>query len=166
QVWAAHDTRRGRRVALKLLPADLAADDGYRARFEREAELAATLRHPHIVPIHGHGAVDGRLYIEMELVEGTDLGARLAAGGPLDPSTALDILDQVAAALDELALRVAIDHWARALSVLDRPLVGYSLTVCEPDGHFLIDYAAAVAVHSVPAVIHAHATALRERSRR
>ncbi|PEH75011.1 Uncharacterised protein [Nocardia farcinica] len=73
---------------------------------------------------------------------------------------------QVAAALDELALRVAIDHWARALSVLDRPLVGYSLTVCEPDGHFLIDYAAAVAVHSVPAVIHAHATALRERSRR
>ncbi|WP_157171831.1 hypothetical protein [Nocardia higoensis] len=73
---------------------------------------------------------------------------------------------QVAAALDELAVRVRIDHWARALSVLDEPLVGYSLTVCDPEGDFLIDYAAAVALHSVPAVIRAHASRIREHARR
>jgi len=73
---------------------------------------------------------------------------------------------QVAAALDELAVRVRIDHWARALSVLDEPLVGYSLTVCDPDGDFLIDYAAAVSLHAVPTVIHAHANRIREHAYR
>ncbi|MFF0530387.1 protein kinase [Nocardia amikacinitolerans] len=109
QVWLAYDTTDRRRVALKLLPADLAADAVYRTRFEREAQVAAALRDPHIVPIHRHGAVDGRLFIEMAFVEGTDLAARLTESGPLEASTALHILGQVAAALDA-AHRAGLVH--------------------------------------------------------
>ncbi|MEV6392689.1 protein kinase [Nocardia xishanensis] len=109
QVWLAYDTSDRRHVALKLLPAELAADAVYRKRFEREAQVAAALRDPHIVPIHRHGAVDGRLYIEMAFVEGTDLAARLSEGGPLAAGAALDILGQVAAALDA-AHRAGLVH--------------------------------------------------------
>ncbi|WP_431955964.1 protein kinase domain-containing protein [Nocardia lijiangensis] len=109
QVWLAYDTTDRRHVALKLLPAELAADAVYRKRFEREAQVAAALRDPHIVPIHRHGAVDGRLYIEMAFVEGTDLAARLSEGGPLAAGAALDILGQVAAALDA-AHRAGLVH--------------------------------------------------------
>ncbi|UGT60151.1 serine/threonine-protein kinase [Nocardia asteroides] len=100
QVWLAHDTEAGRRVALKLLSAELTADETYRRRFEREARVIAGLDSPHIVPIHSHGAVDGRLYIEMAYVDGTDLGARLASGGPLPPGVAVAVITQVARALD------------------------------------------------------------------
>ncbi|MVU79082.1 hypothetical protein GPX89_17745 [Nocardia sp. ET3-3] len=55
QVWLAEDTRLEREVALKLLPVELAADEDYRRRFEREARLAARLRGPHVVPIHAFG---------------------------------------------------------------------------------------------------------------
>lgn len=109
QVWLAYDTTDRRRVALKLLPAELAADAVYRTRFEREAQVAAALRDPHIVPIHRHGAVDGRLFIEMAFVEGTDLAARLTESGPLEASTALHILGQVATALDA-AHRAGLVH--------------------------------------------------------
>ncbi|WP_067549343.1 hypothetical protein [Nocardia crassostreae] len=73
QVWLAHDTRMGRDVALKVLPSALADDAEYRARFEREARLAARLRGPHLVPIHNFGELDGRLFIDMELLDGVDL---------------------------------------------------------------------------------------------
>lgn len=109
QVWLAYDTTDRRRVALKLLPAELAADAVYRTRFEREAQVAAALRDPHIVPIHRHGAVDGRLFIEMAFVEGTDLAARLTESGALEASVALDILGQVATALDA-AHRAGLVH--------------------------------------------------------
>ncbi|MBH0777422.1 serine/threonine-protein kinase [Nocardia bovistercoris] len=99
QVWLARD-RAGARVALKLLPVRLASDASFRLRFEREAQLAAGLRDPHLVAIHRHGSVDGQLFIEMDYVEGTDLGALLTARGPLQACAAVEILDQVAAALD------------------------------------------------------------------
>ncbi|MFE4462403.1 protein kinase [Nocardia tengchongensis] len=100
QVWLAEDTRLEREVALKLLPAELAEDEDYRRRFEREARLAARLRGPHVVPIHAFGELDGRLYIDMELIEGSDLGKRLREEGSLPPARAVDLVSQVAAALD------------------------------------------------------------------
>lgn len=113
QVWLAHAEpaggRPGGRVALKLLPVELAADQTYRSRFEREAELAARLHDSHIVPIHTHGALDGRLFIEMEYVEGDDLGRVLRINGPLTPQRAVDIVAQTAAALD-VAHRAGLVH--------------------------------------------------------
>ncbi|WP_245663206.1 serine/threonine-protein kinase [Nocardia inohanensis] len=100
QVWLAEDTRLGREVALKVLPPELATDSEYRRRFEREARLAAKLRGPHVVPIHSFGELDGRLFIEMEFVEGSDLGKILDSQGALTPRRAVDLVAQVAAALD------------------------------------------------------------------
>ncbi|MEU8897070.1 protein kinase [Nocardia sp. NPDC048505] len=107
EVWLAA-TSTGTRVAVKLLAAEHARDADYRTRFTREAELAATLRDPHIVPIHAHGAIDGRLFIEMAFVEGTDLAGQVARG-PLPVGTAIDIIGQIAGALDT-AHRVGLVH--------------------------------------------------------
>ncbi|HET9257767.1 MAG TPA: serine/threonine-protein kinase, partial [Pseudonocardiaceae bacterium] len=100
EVFRAFDTKRDRAVALKLLPAALSADVEFVARFRREAALAARLQAPHVVPIHDYGDIDGRLFIDMRLVSGTDLG-RLLAGGPLEPARAVSIVAQVASALDD-----------------------------------------------------------------
>jgi len=69
-VYRAVDTVRDRVVAIKLLPVQLAANPEFRARFRTESALAARLREPHIVPIHNYGEIDGRLFIDMRLVEG------------------------------------------------------------------------------------------------
>ena len=62
-----------RTVALKVLPTHLAQDEEYQRRFRREAHAAARLNEPHVVPIHGFGEIDGRLYVDMRLIEGRDL---------------------------------------------------------------------------------------------
>jgi serine/threonine kinase PknH len=100
EVYRAHDTVRQRMVALKRLPADVVRDRSFTARFRRESELVARLREPHVIPIHGVGEIDGRLYIDMRLVEGVDLATLLQRDGPLAPSRAVDVLAQVASALD------------------------------------------------------------------
>ncbi|MGY1773884.1 protein kinase domain-containing protein [Blastococcus sp. SYSU D00813] len=100
EVHRAWDTEHERVVALKLLSPHLAADEGYRARFQREARLTARLRGPHVVPIHRYGEIDGRLFLDMRLVEGEDLASRLARWGPLPLPTALSVVGQVAEALD------------------------------------------------------------------
>jgi serine/threonine protein kinase len=87
-------------VAIKLLADHLAANDDFRRRFMREARAAARLREPHVIPIHDFDEIDGRLYLDMRLVEGSDLSAILTARGPLDPTTAVDVVSQVASALD------------------------------------------------------------------
>ena len=85
-VYRAYDLRLKRTVALKLMAPELALDQRFRERFSREAELAMSLEHPNVVPIHDAGDIDGRLYLAMRHVEGTDLRALLHAEGALDPA--------------------------------------------------------------------------------
>ena len=99
-VYRAYDLRLKRTVALKLVTPELALDERFTERFARETELAMALEHPNVVPIHDAGDADGRLYLAMRLVEGTDLRALLATEGALEPTRALAICGQVANALD------------------------------------------------------------------
>ena len=74
EVWRAYDTATNNRtVAIKLLAPQLAEDDTFVQRFRREADAAARLNNPHIIPIHNYGEIDGRLYVDMRLIEGRDL---------------------------------------------------------------------------------------------
>ncbi|MBW0091489.1 serine/threonine protein kinase, partial [Pseudonocardia sp. KRD-184] len=100
EVFRAHDTIRNRTVAIKRLPASLAGDASFEERFRREAQLVARLRDGHVIPIHDFGEIEGRLFIDMRLVDGADLRTVLDWIGPLAPERAVRIAGQVARALD------------------------------------------------------------------
>jgi serine/threonine protein kinase len=100
EVYEAEDTEMHRIVALKLIAAPYSQNPVFRERLFREARNAGRLHEPHVVPIHHCGEVDGQLYIDMRLVEGTDLDTVLARSGPLDPARAVAIVRQIASALD------------------------------------------------------------------
>src|SRR5215218_7845522 len=99
-VYRAYDRRMKRTVALKFVAPRLALDRRFREQFLREIELAAAFEHPNAVPIHDAGDVDGRLYLAMRFVEGSDLSTLLRSEAPLDPRRAIGICGQVARALD------------------------------------------------------------------
>src|ERR1700757_2578025 len=99
-VFQAENWRLGNVVALKILAPDLANDDTFRTRFLQESRIAASLNHPHVVPISDYGASGGLLYIAMRYVAGTDLRQMIADRGSLDPGTAVHLLEQAARALD------------------------------------------------------------------
>jgi serine/threonine protein kinase len=99
-VYRAKHSRLGTSVALKVLAPELSADDTFRERFLREAQMAAGIDHPNVIPIHDLGVHDNSLYIVMRYVSGGDLKALLAASGPLEPREALTLLRPVALALD------------------------------------------------------------------
>jgi ABC-type transport system substrate-binding protein/tRNA A-37 threonylcarbamoyl transferase component Bud32 len=94
------EARDGQRVALKLLSPELARDERFRQRFLRESQLAASLHHPNIVRTIASGEDNGVLYLAMEYVEGSDLRELLRREGRLDPERGLDLVGQVAQALD------------------------------------------------------------------
>src|SRR5271163_3237623 len=102
EVYLAQHPRLPRRDALKLLPHDWSADAEYRARFNREADLASTLWHPHIVGVHDRGEEDGQLWISMDFVDGLDaarlLTDRYPDGMPVEEVAR--IVTAVASALD------------------------------------------------------------------
>jgi serine/threonine protein kinase len=110
QVFRAYDASTDRVIALKVLPPHLAEDPEFQERFRREARVAASLNDPHVVPIHGYGAIDGQLYVDMRLIEGRDLEQYIAEnGGRLSPQRAVAVIEQVAAALDS-AHNVGLIH--------------------------------------------------------
>ncbi|MEU0493956.1 serine/threonine-protein kinase PknD [Mycobacterium sp. NPDC006124] len=136
EVWRARDTAANdRMVAIKLLPPHLANDSTYLVRFRREADAAARLNDPHIIPIHNYGEIDGRLYVDMRLVEGRDLEL-VMAGGPMQPARAVSIVGQVAKAL----------HAAHRAGLVHRDVKPSNVLVDADDFAYLIDFGIARAV--------------------
>ena len=143
EVYLAEDTRLGRQVALKFLPASYQYDPDRRSRFLNEARAASALRSPNIAAIYDIGEHDETMFIVMEYVDGETLSRRIA-GGPTAPSEVIDIAIQLADALDE-AHQLGVVHrdikpanlivTARGLvKVLDFGLAKITERIGESDG--------------------------------
>jgi ABC-type amino acid transport substrate-binding protein len=131
EVYRAFDTRTDRVVALKVLPHHLAQDTIFQQRFRRESQAAASLSDPHVVPIHGYGEIDGLLYLDMRLIEGSTLGDILAERkGPIEPALAVKVVEQVGAALDA----------AHQASLIHRDVKPSNILITPGEFVYLIDF--------------------------
>ncbi|OBB88080.1 serine/threonine protein kinase [Mycobacterium colombiense] len=130
EVYEAEDARKRRMVALKLISSEFSGNAEFRARLQREADIAGRLTEPHVVPIHDYGEIDGRFYVDMRLVDGVDLATLLRRDGPLAPPRAIAIISQVAAALDA----------AHAAGVTHRDVTPGNILVTPSDFAYLADF--------------------------
>src|SRR5215813_8482874 len=130
QVWRARDLRTDRVVALKVLPERSADDEEMRERFRRECQAVAQLTEPHVIPIHDFGDIDGRLYLNMRLVDGTDLRTLIKQEGAMPPQRAVAIIVQVAGALQA----------AHDVGLVHRDVKPSNILVCANDFAYLIDF--------------------------
>lgn len=131
EVYRAYDTRTDRVVALKVLPPHLAQDATFQQRFRRESQAAAGVNDPHVVPIHGFGEIDGRLYLDMRLIEGRNLGTMLQdTEKPLGAPFAVMVVEQVGAALDA----------AHKAGLVHRDVKPSNILVTDRDFVYLIDF--------------------------
>ncbi|HET7745098.1 MAG TPA: protein kinase [Gaiellaceae bacterium] len=117
-VYRATEISLERPVALKLITPELASEDDFRNRFLRESRIAASLDHPHVLPVFSAGEVDGQLYLAMRYVEGEDLKTLLAREGRLESERALRICSQVAEALDAAHSRGLVHRDLKPANVL------------------------------------------------
>ena len=118
-VYRATHLRLERTVALKLIaPALACRTPRSSSRFEREWRLMAALEHPNVIGIYEAGEVDGRLYLAMRWVPGGDLAARLRGTAGLDPRVAVELLSQIAAALDAAHERGVVHRDVKPANVL------------------------------------------------
>src|SRR4029079_18364750 len=117
-VYRAYDLRLKRTVAVKLIAPELSELEDFRERFLIETELAASLEHPNVVPIHDAGEGDGQLYIAMRYVEGGELRTVLQKEGRLEPARAVAICGQLAAALDAAHSRGLVHRDVKPSNVL------------------------------------------------
>ncbi|BBX25720.1 serine/threonine-protein kinase [Mycolicibacterium alvei] len=125
EVYLAQHPRLPRLDALKILSVNTTRDDEFRARFTREAELAATLWHPHIIGVHDRGEFDGRLWISMDYVEGTDakhLIEQHPTGMPIQD--VVEIVTAVAEALDVAHERNLLHRDVKPANILVTPPSG------------------------------------------
>ena len=117
-VYRATDLSLGRPVALKLIAPELSEDERFRARFLREPRLAASLDHPNVIPIYEAGEHEGQLYLAMRYVAGTDLKTTLERDGKLAPDRTIELLAQVASALDAAHERALVHRDVKPGNVL------------------------------------------------
>jgi serine/threonine-protein kinase len=124
-IYEARHLRLGRPVAIKVLNAEYAPKDDWRARFRREAQILGKLRHPNVVDALDVGETpDGAAYMVMELIEGADLHAALSAGRRFSPADVASIVRQIASALSA----------AHALGMVHRDLKAENVVLCEAPG--------------------------------
>ncbi|MGE5801707.1 MAG: protein kinase domain-containing protein [Gemmatimonadota bacterium] len=141
-VYRAEDTRLGRAVALKLLPAHLATQPASLQRFAQEARVASALNHPHICTIYDVGEQDGHPFMVMELLEGTTL-RDLIAGEPLPVGRVIDLAIQIADALEA----------AHTRAILHRDIKPANVFVSSRDRVKVLDFGVAKLVSERPAAI-------------
>ena len=120
-VYRAHDPILDRHVAIKMISSALGVDDELRKRFHREAQAAARLNHPNIITVFDFGEEQGRMYIAMELLEGSDLKDIMAAGTLQTLDDKLAIMEQI---LDGLAFAHAKEITHRDLNASTGPRMG------------------------------------------
>jgi transcriptional regulator with XRE-family HTH domain len=117
-VYSAIHLALDRAVALKVIRPELANEEDFRRRFERESRLAASLHHPHIVTIHDAREEEGFLMIVMHYVNGTDLGRVMKREGPVEPARAVTICSQVGWALDAAHRRELVHRDVKPANIL------------------------------------------------
>src|SRR4051794_39584673 len=117
-VYRATHLALNRPVALKVIAPDLASDPQFRGRFQHESQIAASIDHPHVIPVYHTGEEEGRLFITMRYVEGSDLRRLIAERGALDPVRAAAIVEQVADALDAAHARGLVHRDVKPANVL------------------------------------------------
>jgi serine/threonine-protein kinase len=139
QVYQATDTKLNRQVALKILPDAFASDPDRLARFQREAQVLASLNHPNIAAIHGLEDSEGTKALVLELVEGPTLADRIAQG-PIDVDEALPIAKQIAEALEA----------AHEAGVIHRDLKPANIKVREDGTVKVLDFGLAKALDTTP----------------
>ncbi len=130
RVFKAHDAQLGQDVAIKVLLAEFATEPGYREQFLRETQTAAQLAESHIIPIHEAGEIDGQLYLVMPVVYGIDLASLLERDGPMSPQQAVQVVEQLASALDA----------AHAAGLVHRDVKPSNALIAAQGFVFLIDF--------------------------
>jgi serine/threonine-protein kinase len=129
-VYLAVHERLDRRVALKVIAAELARDASFRKRFLDESQLAASIDHPNVIPIYDADEVDGVLYLAMRYVSGPSLQALVRRGGALPPGETLGIAEQIGGALDA----------AHETGLVHRDVKPANILVAEPGHAYLCDF--------------------------
>jgi serine/threonine protein kinase len=117
-VYRAYQERLDRWIAVKVISPGAADDPAFRTRFEHESRLAAAIEHPNVLPVYDSGEVDGRLYIAMRLIEGSDLREAIARSQGLDPERVVKIVAAVADALDTAHARGLVHRDIKPANIL------------------------------------------------
>ncbi|HEY2764580.1 MAG TPA: protein kinase, partial [Pseudonocardiaceae bacterium] len=150
EVYRAYDTQRHRWVAVKLLPDALSNNHSYKRRFRRESYLAASLREPHVIPIHDFGELEGRLFIDMRLVDGESIHTILEKEGPIPPPRTTHIIGQVAEALEA----------AHVDGLVHRDIKPSNILVTATDFVYVVDFGIAQAMSTDSTVLTVSGTAV------